>query len=227
MISSLIPFGFLPVIAFLVSGTVFGKRPALWAALAVGACELGFTFASAKGVDVMALAGFALLAGLIAASLRSDDDFYFKISGPLASIAAAIILIVAWHGFNRALLLDLSAKQFGLEKLAALDPRLTKDTVAEMLRLLSFHLPWWLLLHALFTIYAAANWGKWAWAVVRVPGFLFVLLLASSFTQGAIIEDLTAHPKGGKPASAQPAPAGQGQAAPVPSIGPAPDVKEP
>lgn len=207
MIASLIPFGFLPVIAYLVSDAFFGRRPALWAALAVGSCELGFGVAEAGGIDVLSLAGFALLSGLIAASLRFDDEFYFKIHGPIASILAALVLIVAWHGFNKALLLDVSARHFGLDKLAALDPRLTTESVAEMLRLLSFHLPWWLILHALFTIFAAANWGKWSWAMVRVPGFLFMLLLASSFTQGTVIGDLKAAEPGKGAAKAAPAPA--------------------
>lgn len=216
MISSLIPFGFLPVIAYLVSDAFFGKRHALWAALAVGAGELGFGFAEAGGIDLSSLAGFALLAGMIAASLRSDDDFYFKIHGPIASILAAVILIVAWHGFDKALLLDVSARHFGLDKLAALDPRLTTEMVAEMLRLLSYQLPWWLLLHALFTIYAAANWGKWSWAMVRVPGFLFMLLLATSFAQGAVIGDMKGAGSAKDASKVAPARAAPVQSSPAP-----------
>lgn len=225
MMSSLIPFGFLPVIAYLVSDAFFGRRPALWAALAVGSGELGFGIAEAGGIDALSLAGFALLSGLIAASLRTDDEFYFKIHGPIASIIAAVILIVAWHGFHKALLLDVTVKQIGLDKLAALDQRLTTEMVAEMLRLLSFHLPWWLLLHALLTIFAAANWGKWSWALVRVPGFLFMLLLASSFTQGTVIGDL----KGAGPEKAAatvkaPATVAPGPAAPAdPKLAAPPD----
>lgn len=198
MVSSLIPFGFLPVIAYLITDAFAGHRKALWAALAVGAADYGFSLAAATSqasFDWLGLVGFALLAVLTMASLRSGDAFYFRIHGAVLSILSATVLIVAWHGFGKALLLDMTAKQIGLERLAALDPRLTKDTVAEMLRLLSFQLPWWLLLHALFTIFAAINWSKWTWALVRVPGFLFTILLASAFTQGAVMEDLAAPPK--------------------------------
>jgi hypothetical protein len=53
---------------------------------------------------------------------------------------------------------------------------------------LSYQLPAWLILHSLFTIYAASNWGKWAWALVRVPGFVLTLMLASAFAQAAVIQ---------------------------------------
>ncbi|HLP41630.1 MAG TPA: hypothetical protein VK465_09000, partial [Fibrobacteria bacterium] len=148
MLESLIPFGFLPVIAYLATDAVAGRRKALWAALAVGAGELGYALADGAGSDPLRIAGFLLLAVLVFASLRAEDDFYFRIHGSLASLAAAAVMLTAWYGFDRALLLDFAARQVGLEKLAALDPRLTPSAVAEMLRVLSFQLPWWLLLHA-------------------------------------------------------------------------------
>lgn len=222
MISSLIPFGFLPVIAYLITGSLSGKRQALWSALAVGAAETGFAIAGMGRVDWPGLAGFALLAALIAAAFRSGDDFYFKIHGALSCMASALVLMIAWHGFDKALLLDLSASQVGLEKLAAMDPRLTEETVAEMLRLLSFQLPWWLILHALLTIYAAANWGKWIWALVRVPGFVIMLLLASAFTQGAVIEEISRRPAPAAPSGMRP-----GKASGEPALSPAPGPAEP
>lgn len=217
MINSLIPFGFLPVIAYLLTGLFANRRKALWSALAVGAAESGFALGTGRP-DALGLAQFALLVVLVGASLRAGDDYYFRVHGALASIASAVVLMAAWYGFDRALLLDLSARQVGLDRLAALDPRLTPDLVAEMLRVLSFQLPWWLLLHALFTLYAAANWGKWAWALVRVPGFLLALLLASAMAQGAVTEELR---KEGVSLD-KPAPAGRkGAAAPAPAGAPA------
>jgi hypothetical protein len=70
------------------------------------------------------------------------------------------------------------------------DPRLTPEVVAELLRLFSYQLPWWLLLHALLTLHAATNWGKWGWAMVRLPGFLLMFILASAFTQGELAREL-------------------------------------
>jgi intracellular septation protein A len=191
MVSSLIPFGFLPVIAFLIVDAFAGYRRALWAALAAGAADVGFTWARAASPDWMGLGLFLVLAALVLASLRTGDSFYFKVHGALAEIASAAILLIAWYVFDRALLLDLTAAEMDLGKLAALEPSLTEDLVAEMLRLLSFQLPWWLLLHALFTFYAAVNWGKWAWALVRVPGMLAAIVLAGAFTQGAVVEELS------------------------------------
>jgi intracellular septation protein A len=124
----------------------------------------------------------------VVASLRTQDDFYFKIHGALINILMAVVMLAAWYIFHKALLLDMANKYIGLDKLVALNPSLDKDTVAETFRVLSYQLPGWLILHSLFTIYAAANWGKWAWALVRVPGFVFTLILASAFAQAAVIQ---------------------------------------
>jgi hypothetical protein len=68
-----------------------------------------------------------------------------------------------------------------------MEPRLDKEVMLETFRLLSFQLPWWLILHGLLTIYAAANWSKWAWAFVRVPGLFLMLALASIFAEAAVL----------------------------------------
>ena len=206
MVIIFVRFGFLPVIAWLVAGSFLGRRPALWAALAVGAFEVGWLSALLRAPDWPGIAAFALLAVLVFASLRTGDDTWFKIHWPLLSIAAALVLIGAWHGFDRALLLDAAVKGAGLEWLASLDPRLTPDTVAEMLRLLSLQLPWWLLLHALFTLFAAINWSRWTWALVRIPGFLLMIMLASGFIQGAVLGDALRKPLAPKDSSRAPAP---------------------
>lgn len=188
MSASLVWLGFLPVVAFLCFDSPVAPRRGLWAALALGAMEAGAALAYASGApDIASLGAFAVLAGLVALSLRTGDSFYFKIHGPIINALTALVLLGAWYIFNRALLLDVALKEVGLERLAAANPSVGKDAVAEMLRLLSLHLPWWLLLHALLTVYAAANWGKWAWAFVRIPGFFVMLFLASNFAGAAAL----------------------------------------
>lgn len=190
MHSSLVTFGFLPVLVFLLVDTFAGKPRALWSALAAGAAQFTFSIMKDHALDFFGVAGFALLASLVFVSLRTRDDFYFKIQGPLLNAVSALALLIGWFVFHKALLLDVAAREIGLDKLASLDPSLTRDSVAEMLRVLSFYLPWWLILHALATVYAAANWGKWAWAFIRVPGFVIMLFLASGFAQAAAMQGL-------------------------------------
>ncbi len=178
-------FGFLPVLAFLIVDAVSGKRRALWGALVLGAVEAGYTLAVFGSLDYLSLLAFVVLGLSVLASLRSRDDFYFKIQGALINILFAVIMLIAFYGFHRALLLDAAHKYLDLDKLVSMNPQLQKDMLEETFRLLSYQLPWWLVLHSLWTIYAAANWGKWGWAFVRVPGFILVLVLASAFAQAA------------------------------------------
>jgi hypothetical protein len=192
MLATLIAFGFLPVIAYLAVESFAGMRKALWSALAVGALEFGYVLGAGGGIDFLGLLSLLLLAGLVMASLRTGDDFWFRIHGAVICASAALTLMVAWYGFDRALLLDFAERQHSLADLSAMsgDPRLTPEVVAELLRLFSFQLPWWLLMHALFTLHAASHWSKWGWAMVRLPGFLLMFILASGFTQGEMIGEL-------------------------------------
>ena len=187
MNSSLVWFGFLPVIAFLVMDAFGGKRQALWSALILGAVEVGYTVAMFGALDYMSLIAFLVLAIFVTASLRTQDDFFFKIHGAVINVVLALAMLIAFYFFHRAMLLDVANKYIGIDKLVAMNPQLDVETVSETFRILSFQLPWWLVLHSLFTIYAAANWSKWAWAFVRIPGFILMLILASAFAQAVVM----------------------------------------
>jgi intracellular septation protein A len=185
MNSPMLWFGFLPVLAFIVADAMSGERRALWTALVLGGVEAGYSLALFGGLDYLSLLAFAALAASVAVSLRSRDTFFFKIQGALINILFAAVMLGAFYLFHRAMLLDAAHKYLDLDQLVALNPQLHKDVVEETFRLLSYQLPWWLVLHSLWTIYAAANWGKWGWAFVRVPGFILMLILASAFAQAA------------------------------------------
>lgn len=188
MNSSLIWFGFLPVIAFLLMSSFGGKRQALWGALIMGGLEAGYSIAVAGGLDYMSVLAFVILGVFVAASLRNDDDFFFKISGAVINAIQAVVMLVAFYAFHRAMLLDAANKYLDLDKLVAANPRLNKEIITETFRVLSFQLPAWLILHALLTVYAAANWSKWAWAFVNLPGLLIVLMLAFAFAEVGVLK---------------------------------------
>src|SRR6185295_15499728 len=102
MHSSLVTFGFLPVFVYLLLEGFAGKPRALWAALAAGAGQFVFTAARESRFDWMGLAGLAMLAALVIASMRARDDFYFKIHGALVNALSAVALIVGWFVFHKA-----------------------------------------------------------------------------------------------------------------------------
>jgi intracellular septation protein len=188
MNTNLVWFGFLPIVAYLLLDSFAGKRQALWGALSLGAGEAIYSVVQFGALDYMSIVTFLILAGFVALSLRTQDDFYFKIHGALINILLAFFMLGAWYIFHKALLLDMANKYVGLDKLVAYNPALDKETLAETFRVLSYQLPAWLIFHSLITIYAAANWGKWVWASIRVPGFIFTLILASGFAQAAVIQ---------------------------------------
>lgn len=178
MNSFLFLFGLLPIAAFLALGGPGRERRGLWGALALGAFEVGYSIATAKGFDYLTVSAFLIMAAFVALSLRRGDDFLFKIHGALTSLATAAGMLFAWIFLHKAMLLDAAEKYVGLEKLAAMNPELEPGQLNELLRLLSLHVPFWLILHSLLTIHAARHWGRWAWAVVYVPGLVAAMMLA-------------------------------------------------
>jgi len=187
MNSSLIWFGFLPIVAFLLVDAFAGRRRALWAALLLGTLELAYTVSVFGAMDYISVIGFLILAGFVYLSLRRDDDYFFKVHGAVINLLLAAIMLVSWYAFDKALLLDVAEKYVGLDKLVEANPRLDRVSVAATFRVMSVHLPGWLVLHSLLTFSAAANWGKWAWAFVRIPGFILMLIVASAFAQSSIL----------------------------------------
>lgn len=185
MNSFLIWFGILPVIGFLALAGRGRQRLALWGALATGALETGYSIAVAGGIDYLTVSTFAIMAVFIAASLRTHDDFFFKIHGAVTNLATAAAMLFAWTVLHKAMLLDAAEKYIGMDKLAAMNPEMGKDQLSEFFRVLSLHLPVWMILHAFLTIHAARYWSRWAWALVYVPGMFFAFLLAAITAQGA------------------------------------------
>jgi intracellular septation protein A len=183
MNSFLIWFGILPVAGFLALGGRGRERLALWGALALGAFELGYSIALAKGVDYLSLVTFLIMVVFIAASLRTRDDFFFKIHGAITNLATAAAMLIAWYGFHKAMLLDAAEKYVGLDKLAAMNPEVDKEQLSEFFRVLSLQLPIWLIAHAALTVHAAARWSRWAWGLVYLPGLFAAFILAAFFAQ--------------------------------------------
>ncbi len=179
--SSLLWLGFLPIIAFVVLDSFAGRKKALLSALGLGVGEVAYSLWRFGSLDYLTYLSFGFFGFFIWLSLKTGNDFYFKIQGAIVSMVTAIVLLVAWYGMDRALLLDMTVKYVGLETLNQANPALSVDTLSELLRVLSYHLPFWLVLHGLLTIYAAANWSKWAWVAVRIPGFFVMFFLAANF----------------------------------------------
>ncbi|MBW8888100.1 MAG: hypothetical protein JF616_10130 [Fibrobacteres bacterium] len=172
MNSFLIWFGILPVVGFLALGGRGQQRRALWGALAFGALELGYSLAVA-GIDYLTVSSFIIMAVFIAMSLRTHDD-------------TAAIMLFAWVVLHKAMLLDAAEKYVGLDKLAAMNPEMDKDQLSDFLRVLSLHVPVWMVLHAFLTVHAARYWSRWAWALVYLPGLFVALILAAISAQVAI-----------------------------------------
>ncbi|MFC1586658.1 septation protein IspZ [Fibrobacterota bacterium] len=178
MNTSLFWLGMVPIIAFVVVDAFAGKRKALAGALIIAVGELAFTLIKFGALDYLSLLAFGLLALFVGISIKTDNDFYFKIQGAIVNIITALVLLGGQYLFKKIILLDMAVKYIGLDNMVNMNPVLTEGAIIRMLSALNSQLPWWLLAHSALTVWAAARWSKWAWFTVRVPGFYLMLFAA-------------------------------------------------
>lgn len=154
----------------------------------IGAIEITWIVAMFGAVNSLSFVAFSIFGLFVTVALRTRDAFYLKIPGAVINMLLALGMLVAFYGFHKALILEMVNKFIGIDKMLAINPKLNPEILTETFRVLSSQLPLWLILHSLLTIYAAANWNKWYWVFIRVPGFMIMVVLALGFAQASVLK---------------------------------------
>jgi len=177
MDSSLLIMGVLPIMVFLLIDSLASQKKALISALVMALGEVIFSLIRFGSIDYLTWIAFVTLSLFIGLSIYKQNDIFFKLQGPLISLVTALGIWGAYLFLNKSLLVDMTEKYFGINKLAEMNPHLNKETLRQMLYRINLHLPIWLVIHALLTIGAAFKTNKWVWAAIRVPGFYLILFV--------------------------------------------------
>ncbi|MBF0430271.1 MAG: hypothetical protein HQK83_03260 [Fibrobacteria bacterium] len=187
MNNSMLWIGILPVIAFLILDSYTDKKKALLGAIVLGLGEFIFTLIQFGSIDYLTVLTLLLLLVFVGISLKTNNDFYFKIQSAVVNIILALILIVSQYLFGKFILLDGFIKYVGINFFAKYNPAITKEITIQLLEALNTQLPWWLFIHSALTIYAAAKWNKWLWAIIRIPGlYIFLFFVMKNIAAGIL-----------------------------------------
>jgi intracellular septation protein len=180
MTNSVLWLGILPILAFVVLDTFFEKRKALFFALILGIGELAFSLFHFGSLDSLSWVTFGLVCLSLSISLKTNNDVFFKIQGPLVNILLSLAILLGDWIFNINLLLQAFEKYIGFSKTAEWLPHVDSHIFKNFLIKINMYLPWGLLIHSSLTFWSALKWNRWIWLALRVPG-LFLMLYTTAW----------------------------------------------
>ena len=161
-----------PLLAYMPFALRDKPRPAIGAAVAVSAAELGYNSAQLGFLEPFSLLSLALYAAFGALSLRQDDDRLFKLQPAVFELCVAAVLVYYEVVLDTALLAVVAEEHLGLHQALEAYQRGYATVYATTL---SRSMPYLLVVHALLTARAAWAWSTWGWFNLRVFGFYVML----------------------------------------------------
>ena len=184
-------FGMLAIIAYVIVDSFAGRKKALWSALGLGVVEVAFSLIVA-GLDYITLLSFVIVGVFVLISLKTDNDYYFKVSWALVSLLTGIAIAVVTWGFGKNLFFDMFEKYGFLDMFEKLYPPDIpfRSFLFSWFGNLGKQLPFWLFLHA-GIVFLAAKKNKWIWVIAKVGvGSLLMLIAAILAMIPAFLEHL-------------------------------------
>ena len=174
MDSSILLMGILTIVVFLIVDTFAGQKKALIGVMLMTTIMVAFLLIKFGTIDKLTLTSIGILALFVSLSLWKKNDVFFKIQGPVINLVMVLMIWSAALFQDKTLLLEIFEKYMSLEEIAAKIPMMTAELLRSRLITLNFHMPFWLLIHAAITAWAAFKWNKWVWASIRVFGIYII-----------------------------------------------------
>lgn len=172
---SVLIFGILPLLAFVVIDSFAGLRAGIIGGILFALAETVYSLVFYQTIDELTLGSTALVVFFGLVSYKSQKEIYFKLQPVLVALVFSIVFGVM-QVLGKPLLVTMIQKyQFMLPEqmrlLSAQQPMLT------LMARLSGILAYGFLIHAIFVAYAAFCMSKWWWLIIRGIGLYFMLFI--------------------------------------------------
>ena len=175
MSASVLLFGILPLLAFVVIDSFAGLKTGVLAAIVFAVVEAGYTLVVYKTVDGLTVGSLVLVLVFGLLSYRSKKSIYIKLQPVFLGSNFGIVLLVM-QALGKPLMVMVAEKyQYAFpEELRA---TMTSPELMTMVAKLSGVLGWGFLVHAGIIAYSAFKMSNWWWLIIRGIG-LYVMLFA-------------------------------------------------
>ena len=170
---SVLLFGVLPLIIFVVLDSFAGIKTGIIAAVLFAIAELAYTVVVYKHIDKITIFTLAFIIIFACITFYTEDSIYFKLQPVFLGIFFGITLL-AMQLLDKPLLLIL-AKKYRYLMPADTQQLMMHPAIQEKLKHLSHILGWGFVAHAGAVAYAAFNMSNWWWLAIRGVG-LYVMM---------------------------------------------------
>lgn len=175
MSASVILFGILPLLAFVIIDSVLGLKSGVIAAIALAIAEAAYTLVVYQTIDNLTIGSTVLVLFFGLLSLKSNNAIYLKLQPVVLGVAFGLILLVMQLLGKPLLVMMVEKYQFMVP--AEFRSQISHPVYVAMLARLSGVLGFGFLIHAGLVAYSAFYMSKWWWLMLRGIG-LYVMLFA-------------------------------------------------
>lgn len=172
---SMLIFGILPLLAFVVIDSFAGLRAGIIGGILFALAEVIYSLIFYQTLDELTLGSaiLVILFGLI--SYKRKKEIYFKLQPVFVGLIFSIVFGVMQLLGKPLLVIMLQKYQFMLpEQMRLLS---TQEAMLNLLARLSGILAIGFLVHATLVAYAAFRMSKWWWLIIRGLGLYFMLFI--------------------------------------------------
>lgn len=172
---SLILFGLLPLIAFVVIDSFLGLKAGIISAVVLALAETAYSIYELGSIDELTLASLALVLVFAFLSLKFKTPLFMKLQPVFLGICFGVILLVM-QAIGKPMMV-MAAEKYGSMLPQEYQANLDHPLVKTMLAKLSLVLGFGFLIHAGAVLYAALRMSNWWWLFIRGIG-LYAMMFA-------------------------------------------------
>jgi intracellular septation protein len=177
MNASILLFGLLPLIAFVIVDSFAGVRSGVIAGVLFAIAEAAYTLIVYKTVDELTIGTLVLVLIFGFLSYKSKKDIYFKLQPVVLGVLFAIVLFVM-QALGKPLLVMMIQKYQLMFPEEVRELMLSEANLRVMEKLSSI-LGFGFLIHAALVAYSAFRMNKWWWLIIRGIGFYLMLIVCT------------------------------------------------
>ena len=175
MSSTVLLFGLLPLLAFVIIDSFAGVRAGVIAGVLFAVGEMVYSFSFYGHIDELTIGETALILFFGFLSYKSQKEIYFKLQPVFLGTTFGLILLVMQLLKKPLLVIVLEKYQYMIPE--DIRSMMMNEEYLKMLASLSGVLGWGFLVHAALVCYAAFRMSKWWWLLIRGIG-LYIMMAA-------------------------------------------------
>ncbi len=170
-----IVFGILPIVFYVFVDMRYGMKAGIYTALVSVIVVVSWFFWRTNQIDKFVLFDGVLMCGLGVLSLRLNNPRYFKLQPFIIGMILGLYTLY-FQIFSEPLLLHyIPTMRLLLEPEAA--AMLSSDTVRHAFSIMSLHLAFLFIAHALACLVASLRWSNFTWMCVRLSIYPILMSL--------------------------------------------------